>query len=58
MKNADNNKAQQAEFMSEAEEMAAHGITKTTIEYYCIGKYRYTNLEGAVAQAQRTAREA
>ncbi|MEP0340012.1 MAG: hypothetical protein ABJ388_06080 [Alphaproteobacteria bacterium] len=58
MKNVDNNKAQQAEFMSEAEEMAAHGITKTTVEYYCIGKYRYTNLEGAVAQAQRMAREA
>lgn len=58
MKNVDKKKAQEAEFISEAEEMAAHGITKMTIEYYCIGKYRYTNLEGAVAQAQRSARDA
>ena len=57
MKNVDRKKPMKAEFISEAEEMAAHGITKMTIEYYCIGKYRYTNLEGAVAQAQRAARE-
>ncbi|MEQ9172920.1 MAG: hypothetical protein RLO05_12045 [Rhodospirillales bacterium] len=57
MKNVDRKKPKKAEFITEAEEMAAHGITKTTIEYYCIGKYRYTNLEGAVAQAQRAARD-
>tara|TARA_R110001592_G_scaffold129761_6_gene342499 strand:+ start:575 stop:751 length:177 start_codon:yes stop_codon:yes gene_type:complete len=58
MKNMDRKKPTKAEFISEAEEMAAHGITKITVEYYCIGTYRYTNLEGAVAQAQRAAREA
>jgi hypothetical protein len=58
MKNVDRKKPKKAEFISEAEEMAVHGITKITVEYYCIGTYRYTNLEGAVAQAQRAAREA
>ncbi|GEM_PF-1397376 len=58
MNNGNITKAKKAEFLSEAEEMAVHGITKITVEYYCIGTYRYTNLEGAIAQAQRAAREA
>ncbi len=57
MKNVDKKKPREDEFLSETEEMAVHGITKITVEYYCIGTYRYTNLEGAIAQAQRAARE-
>ncbi|MEQ8506307.1 MAG: hypothetical protein RIB80_13360 [Rhodospirillales bacterium] len=57
MKTIERNKSTDADVISEVEEMKAHGITKMTIEYYCIGSYRYTNLEGAVAQAQRAARE-
>jgi len=57
MKNVDRKRPPKSVNISEDEEMAMHGITKTTVDYYCIGKYRYTNLEGAVAQSQRAARK-
>lgn len=57
MKNMDRKKPKKSEFISEAEEMATYGITKMTVEYFCIGTFRYTNLEGVIAQAQRAARE-
>ena len=58
MKNIDRKRPVKSVNIPEDEEMAMYGITKTTVEYYCVGKYRYTNLEGAVAQSQRAAREA
>ena len=36
-----------------AEEMAKYGIVRIPVDYYYVGKYRYTNLEDALAQAKR-----
>ena len=36
-----------------AEEMAKYGITRVPVDYYHYGKYRYTNLEDAIAEAKR-----
>jgi hypothetical protein len=35
------------------EEMARHGITRVPVDHFHYGKYRYTNLEDAVAEAKR-----
>ncbi len=35
------------------EEMAKHGITRVSVDYFYYGGYRYTNLEDAVAEAKR-----
>ena len=35
------------------EEMAKYGITRVPIDYFHYGKFRYTNLEDAVAEAKR-----
>lgn len=34
-------------------EMAEHGITRTLVDCFHYGEYRYTNLKDAVAQAKR-----
>lgn len=38
------------------EEMAKYGITRVPVDYFYYGKYRYTNLEDAVAEAKRDQR--
>ena len=35
------------------EELAKYGITRAPVDYFYYGKYRYTNLEDAVAEAKR-----
>jgi kynurenine formamidase len=35
------------------EELAKYGITRVPVDYFYYGKYRYTNLEDAVAEAKR-----
>ena len=34
-------------------DLAKHGITRTQVDYFYLGKYRYTDLKDAIAQAQR-----
>lgn len=36
-----------------AEQMATYGITRVPVEYFHVGKYRYSNLDDAVAEAKR-----
>jgi kynurenine formamidase len=38
------------------EEIAKYGITRVPVDYFHYGKYRYTNLEDAVAEAKREQR--
>jgi len=38
------------------EGMAKYGITRVPVDYFYYGKYRYTNLEDAVAEAKREQR--
>jgi len=38
-----------------ADEMDRYGITPISVTYYRLGKYRYTNLEDAIAEAERDA---
>ncbi len=33
--------------------MAKHGITCVAIDNFCYGGYRYTNLQDAIAEAER-----
>jgi hypothetical protein len=33
--------------------MATYGITRVPVDYFHVGKYRYTTLEDAIAEAQR-----
>ena len=35
------------------EEMARYGITRLPVDYFHYGKYRYSNLRDAIAQAER-----
>ena len=35
------------------EQMATYGITRVPVDYFHVGKYRYTNLDDAIAEAQR-----
>ena len=35
--------------------MAAHGITRVPVDYFHFGKFRYTRLEDALAQAEHQA---
>lgn len=35
------------------EEMAKYGITRVPVDYFHYGKYRYTNLDDAIAKAKR-----
>ncbi len=35
------------------EELAKYGITRVPVDYFYYGKYRYTNLDDAVAEAKR-----
>ena len=39
-----------------AEEMARYGITRVPVDYFHYGKYRYTSLEDAIAEAKRQQR--
>jgi hypothetical protein len=36
-----------------AGEMKRYGITRVPVNYFHYGKYRYTNLENAIAEAKR-----
>jgi hypothetical protein len=36
-----------------AEEMVKFGITRVPVDYFYCGKFRYTSLKDAVAQAKR-----
>ncbi len=38
---------------NETTEMAKYDITRTPIDYFYCGKYRYTDLKDAIAQARR-----
>jgi thiamine monophosphate synthase len=38
---------------AEAEEMAKYGIVLVPVDYFHYGKFRYTNLKDAIAQAKR-----
>ena len=38
------------------EELGKYGITRVPVYYFYCGKYRYTNLEDAVAEAKRDQR--
>ena len=38
---------------AEAEEMAKYGIALVPVDYFHYGKFRYTNLKDAIAQAKR-----
>jgi len=38
------------------EELAKYGITRTPVDYFYYGKYRYTSLKDAVAEAKRDQR--
>jgi uroporphyrinogen-III synthase len=38
------------------EELAKYGITRVPVDYFYYGRYRYTNLEDAVAEAKRDQR--
>ena len=37
----------------ELDEMAKHGVTRTSVDVFHCGGYRYTNLKDAIAQAKR-----
>lgn len=37
----------------DAKEMQKFGITRTPVDYFYFGKYRYTDLKDAIAQARR-----
>lgn len=56
MTSADGEKANPALGLEVAEEMAKYGITCVPVDYFYYGKYRYTNLEDAVAEAKRDQR--
>ena len=36
-----------------AEEMAKYGVVRVPVDYFYFGKFRYTNLADALAQAKR-----
>jgi len=36
-----------------AEQMATYGITRVPVDYFHVGKYRYSNLDDAIAEAKR-----
>lgn len=36
-----------------ADHMATYGITRIPVDYFHVGKYRYTNLDDAIAEAKR-----
>jgi hypothetical protein len=40
------------------EEMARYGIARVPVDYFHYGKYRYSNLRDAIAQAERDGRGA
>jgi hypothetical protein len=37
----------------DAERMAKYGIVRIPVDYFHYGKFRYTNLKDAIAQAER-----
>lgn len=53
MMSADHDKASPDLSSEAAKEMDKYGITCVPVDYYHYGKYRYTNLEDAVAEAKR-----
>lgn len=49
----DTTSSRSATKIAEAEEMARYGIVLVPVDYFHYGKFRYTNLKDAVAQAKR-----
>jgi hypothetical protein len=39
--------------LSDPELMERYGISRTPVDYFHYGRYRYTNLADAIAQAER-----
>jgi hypothetical protein len=37
------------------EQMATYGITRVPVDYFHVGKFRYSNLDDAIAEAKRQA---
>ena len=56
MTSADRDEASPALSPEAAEEMAKYGITRVPVDYFHYGKYRYTSLEDAIAEAKRQQR--
>ena len=56
MTSADSKETSPAFSPKAAEEMAKYGITRVPVDYFHYGKYRYTNLEDAIAEAKREQR--
>lgn len=57
MENTDQKSFETSPNIPEVEEMAMYGITKTTVDYYCVGNHRYKNLQSAIIRSQRAVRE-
>jgi hypothetical protein len=36
-----------------AAQMATYGITRVPVDYFHVGKFRYSNLDDAIAEAKR-----
>jgi hypothetical protein len=53
MTSTDRNEAHTASSPEVAEEMSKYGITRVPVDYFHYGDFRYTNLEGAIAEAKR-----
>jgi len=56
MTSADDKQASPTNNPEAAKEMAKYGITRVPVDYFHYGKYRYTNLEDAIAEAKREQR--
>lgn len=46
-------KAHSSMSADDTKEMQKFGITRTPINYFYVGKYRYTDVKDAIAQARR-----
>ena len=53
MVSTDHNVPSPALSIGALDDMAKHGITRSTVNYYHCGAYRYTNLKDAIAEAKR-----
>ncbi len=42
-----------AESSEDTADMTKYGIIRTPVDYFYLGKYRYTDLKDAIAQARR-----
>lgn len=53
MTDENRNNAHSTMSVEDTKTMKKFGITRTPIDYFYLGKYRYTDLKDAIAQAQR-----